>query len=69
MKKTELKTLLAQAIARQQSRAIGLCCDDNPQVVASYMQTLATYTTLQAVIEALDAPRPQAAYDLQLLTR
>lgn len=69
MKKAELKTLLAQAIARQQSRAIALANDDNPQTVASYRETLTTYTTLQAVFEAVDAPRPAAAYDLQLLTR
>lgn len=69
MKKDELRTLLNAAAIKQQSRAIGLAGDDNPQVVASYRETLATYTTLQAVIEALDAPRAGAAYDLQLLTR
>jgi len=69
MKKAELKTLLAQAIARQQSRIIGLTGDDNPQVIAARNTAQATYSTLQAVAEALDAPRPQAAYDLQLLTR
>ena len=69
MKKAELKTLLAQAIARQQSRIIGLTGDDNPQVIAVLNETKGKYAALCAVIEAMDAPRPGAAFDLQLLTR
>jgi len=69
MKKPELKALLEAAALKQQSVAIALSGSDNPQVIASRQHSLTTYTTLQAVIEALDAPRPLAAYSLQLLAR
>ena len=67
MTKSELKTLLEAAALKQQSRAIALSGSDNPQVIASHSQSLTTYTALQAVLEALDAPRPAAAYGLQIL--
>lgn len=68
MKKTELRTLLEAAAAKQQSRAIQLEGSDNPQTLACKAEAVTTHKTLRAVIDALDAPRPAAAYDLKALT-
>jgi len=68
MKKTELRALLEAAAAKQQHRAIHLEGSDNPQTLACKAEATTTYKTLRAVIDALDAPRPAAAYDLKALT-
>ena len=69
MKIKELRALLEAAKDKQFSRAVQLEGSDNPQVIACKAEHFTAYKTLLAIIEALDAPRPTAAYDLQTLTR
>lgn len=69
MKTKELRALLQAAAAKQKTRADALTFSDNPQVVASRNECQTAHETLSAVIEALDAPRPGAAYSLNILAR
>ena len=69
MKTKELRALLHAAAAKQKARAEAMTGNDNPQTVALRLMCDTTSETLEAVIEALDAPRPGAAYQLNILAR
>lgn len=65
----DLRQLVSAAANRQQQRADALHGSDNPQIVDTKMELLVSAKTLRYVVEAIDAPRPTAAYDLQILTK
>ncbi len=69
MKSKDLLDLVRAAIDRQGAIAANLDGSDNPQTILAYHQTVATKETLQAVADAICAPRPLAAYSLQLLAK
>lgn len=65
----ELKTLVQKAIKAQGEFATCFQGDSNPQTVRHWIQALASEEALKAVLEAIDSPRPTAAFALQTLAK
>ena len=61
----DLRPMVEAAATRQAALAASLCGDSNPQVIASRNEHLGALRAYLAVIEALDAPRPTAAFSLR----
>ena len=62
----DLRQMVEAAANRQARIALGLGGDENPQTVAARTETLGRKRAYEAILEAIDAKRPTAAFTLNL---
>jgi hypothetical protein len=62
----ELKTLVQAAKARQEIYAASFKDSSNPQIRDSYHNIRGRVQVLDAILQAIDAPRPAAAHTLNI---
>ena len=66
MKMKELQPLVEAAVMRNCRYISAVAGDDNPQVVRERNQALGRKWAYEAILEAIAAPRPTAAFSLNI---
>jgi len=64
MRAKDVAKMVQVALDKQEQVLSSLCTSDNPQVKATAAETLGRCRAYAAVLEAIRAPRPRAAFSL-----